>query len=342
LRKIDTEAHFYTQPYQEYLLSRTEIPREDIHKGYVRLWYAENVWEPHGGEIEDRLLDISDIRLKTMDSTGIDMQVLSLSTPGCEQFSPEEGLLWSLKTNDALAEIVSRYPDRFIGLAALAPQNPEKAALELERAVKMGLRGVKLNSHTGGNYLDDRKFLPVFETAEKLDMPLYLHPNIPCYPMIKVFDDYGFSLAGPALGFTVEAAISSMRLIYSGLLDRYPKLKIILGHMGEGLVHWIYRIDFTKKKAWMDDEIHPFNKQAPSYYLKNNFYITTSGMNSLPAFLNAHMEMGADRIMFSADYPYENSAESVKFIERIPVNNAEKEKILFRNAEKLFKINNQD
>jgi 5-carboxyvanillate decarboxylase len=339
VRIIDTEAHFYIKEYQDYILARKEIPREEMHKGYVRLWYAPGVWEPHGSEIEDRLLDIADSRLKAMDQFGIDMQVLSLSTPGCEQFNAIDGMNWSKKTNDAVAQACKKYPDRFAGMAALAPQNPEEAAKELERAVKqLGLKGTKLNSHVGDDYLDNKKFLPIFETAEKLDIPVYLHPNSPSPCMMSAFADYGFSFAGPALGFTIECAVSTMRLIYSGIFDKYPKLKVIIGHMGEGLVHWIYRIDFAFKKAWMDEEVRPKIKKAPSQYIKDNFTITTSGMSALPAFLGAYLDLGADRIMFSADYPYERSDEAVRFIQQVPISDTDKEKITHLNAEKLFKI----
>lgn len=339
MKKIDAEAHFYTKEYQDYLFSRKEMPREELYKGYIRLWYEANVWEPHGAEIEDKLLDLAEGRLRDMDKAGIDMQVLSLSTPGCEQFSPSDGMTWSKKTNDALAKAIKKYPDRFIGLAALAPQSPDEAARELERAVKeLGFKGAKLNSHVKGNYLDDKKYWGIFEMAEKLGVPLYLHPNSPSPSMIKPYADYGFALAGPTLGFSVEAAVHTMRLIFSGLFDKYPGLKIILGHLGESLIFWISRIDFSFTKAWFDEEARPKIKNVPSEYIKNNFIITTSGMPAVPAFLSVFLELGADRIMFAADYPYEKSDEAVRFIEQIPISDIDKAKIQYLNAEKLFKL----
>ncbi len=339
MRKIDTEAHFYTKEYQDYLLSRKEIPREEIYKDYIRLWYAEKIWEPHGREIEDRLLDLAEGRLKNMDKAGIDMQVLSLSTPGCEQFGPEKGMVFSRQTNEALSKAVSRYPDRFIGLAALAPQSPEEAARELERAInELGLKGAKINSRVGNSHLDEKKYWPIFEVAEKLDVPIFLHPNSPSPESIKPYLDYGFALAGPTWGFGAEAALSIMRLIYSGVFDKYPRLKIILGHLGEGLVFWIYRIDFSFKKPWMETEIRPSIKKAPSEYLRNNFYVNNSGVYSIPALLNVLLELGADHMMFAADYPYENSDEAAHFIENLPISNPDKEKVLHSVAEKLFKI----
>lgn len=336
---IDTEAHFYTKKYQDYLLSRKEIPREELYKGYLRLWYAENIWEPHGPGIEDSLLDLAENRIKDMDKAGIDMQVLSLSTPGCEQFDPGNGLFFSRQTNEALSKAVNQYPGRFIGLAALAPQNPEAAARELERTVnELGLKGAKINSRVGNSYLDEKKYWSIFEVAEKLDVPIFLHPNSPSPDSIKPYLDYGFALAGPTWGFGAEAALSIMRLIYSGVFDKFPRLKIILGHLGEGLVFWIYRIDFSFKKPWMEAEIRPTIKKAPSEYLRNNFYVNNSGVYSIPAFLSVLLELGSDHMMFAADYPYENSVEAAQFIENLPVCHADKEKILHTVAEKLFKI----
>jgi 5-carboxyvanillate decarboxylase len=340
MKKIDVEAHFYTREYTDYLLSRREIPREDIQNGYVRLWYAPDIWEPHGLEIENRLLEVGEDRLNIMDRAGIDMQVLSLSTPGCEQFDPVNGTYFSKKTNEALAKIVDRYPSRFAGLAALAPQDPEEAARELERAVKeLGLKGAKINSHVGDDYFDNKKYWPLFEAAEKLDVPVFLHPNLPAPSAIRPYSDYGFALAGPAWGFGAEAAISVMRLIYGGVLDQYPSLKIILGHLGEGLVFWISRIDFSFKKPWMKELGTKLTiRKAPSEYIRRNFYVCNSGMYTVPAFLSVFLELGADHMMFAADYPYENSQEAAGFIDSIPVSDPDKEKIQHSVAEKLFKI----
>jgi 5-carboxyvanillate decarboxylase len=336
---IDTEAHFYTKEYQDYLFSRQEVPREEMYKGYVRLWYEPEIWEPHGLEIEDRLLEMSEGRLRNMDQAGIDMQVLSLSAPGCEQFNLVDGTAYARKTNDALSKVVNRRPDRFIGLAALAPQQPDEAARELERSVKeLGFRGAKINSHVGNSYLDDKKYWSIFETAEKLDVPIFLHPNTPMGPSIKPYTDYGFALAGPPWGFGAEAALHVMRLIYSGVFDKYPGLKIVLGHLGEGLAFWIYRIDFSFRKPWMEAELRPAIKKAPSEYLRNNFYVNNAGMYAVPAFLNVLMELGADHMMFAADYPYENSEEAAAFIKRVPISNPDKEKVQHGTAEKLFKI----
>jgi 5-carboxyvanillate decarboxylase len=340
MKKIDVEAHFYTNEYQEYLLSRKEAPREELHNGYLRLWYGPKIWEPHGREIESRLMDTGDGRIRVMDKAGVDMQVLSLATPGCEQFEAEQGTYYSKKTNEALSEIINKHPDRFVGLAALAVQNPQEASVELERSVKQfGFRGAKINSHVGDSYLDDVKYWPIFETAEKLDVPLFIHPMTPTPSTLKPYSDYGFALAGPTWGFGAEAALSSMRLLYSGLFDKYPKLKIILGHLGEGLIFWIYRLDFSFRKQWMEEEVRPKIKKAPSEYIRNNFYVCNSGMYTAPAFLGVLAELGADHMMFAADYPFESSEEAASFIDQVQISNSDREKIQHSVAEKLFKIN---
>jgi len=338
MKIIDTEAHYYPREYRDYINSRSEIPREEKYNNSLRLWYAPGVWEPHGALIEDKLLEIGEKRLREMDEAGIDIQVLSLSTPGCEQFSVADGTKWSQHSNNYLHSVINKYPDRFVGLAALAPQDPEAAARELERAVEiLGFRGAKINSHVGEYYLDHEKFSPIFETAEKLNVPIFLHPYAPSSSMVDSVSDFGFTMAGPAWGFGMEAATSVLRLIYRGTFDRYPNLKMVLGHLGEGLVFWIYRIDFAFKKAWMADQRPNLNK-APSEYLRNNFYINNSGMYTFPAFNSVFLEMGTDHLMFGADYPYESSPEAVEFMRKLPITEKEREKILYSTAAKLFKI----
>jgi 2,3-dihydroxybenzoate decarboxylase len=289
--------------------------------------------------LEAKLLDMGDARIAEMDAAGVDIQVLSLCIPGCDHFEPADGLSMARQTNDELAEAIKRYPDRYVGLAALAPQDPEGSAKELERAVtKLGMRGAKLNSHAKGEYLDDQKFWPIFEAAESLDAPLYLHPTWPAPALIKGFEDYGFPLAGPPFGFGAETSLHSMRLIYSGLFDKFPKLKIVLGHMGEGLPFWLYRIDFYWLKPWVAPELKPKINNKPSHYIINNFLFTSSGMHYLPAFICAYMALGSDLIAFGADHPFETSKESIESLGILPICDADKEKFFHGNAEKLLKL----
>jgi 2,3-dihydroxybenzoate decarboxylase len=339
MKVIDLEAHFYTEDYIKYLRSRKELPREEVHKNGIRLQFAPDVWAPRSFKLVEKLLDVGEKRIEEMDEAGIDIQVLSLAVPGCEQFDASEGAAMARQTNDELAEVIKKYPDRYVGLAALAPQDPAEAAAELERAVKeLGMRGAKLNSHVRGEYLDDEKYWPVFEMAERLDVPIYLHPTLPSPSILGGFAKYGFPLAGPPYGFGAETSLHTMRLLYSGVFDKYPKLKIVLGHMGEGLPFWLYRIDFYWLKPWVAAEIRPKTLQKPSYYINANFLFTSSGMHFLPAFICAYMAVGADLLAFGADHPFETSKESIEALGTLPICEADKEKFYHGNAERFLKI----
>ncbi|RJR47454.1 MAG: amidohydrolase [Desulfobacteraceae bacterium] len=339
MKIIDLEAHFYTNDYLDYLRSRKTPPREEVREKNIHLHMSEVLRVPRSFQLEEKLLDVGEKRLAEMDAAGVDIQVLSLCVPGCEQFEASDGVAMARKANDELAQVIRKYPNRYVGLAALAPQDPVAAANELERAVKeLGMRGAKLNSHVRGEYLDNQKFWPVFEVAEKLDVPIYLHPTIPSPAILKGFEDFGFPLAGPPFGFGVDTSLHTMRMIYSGVFDRFPRLKIVLGHMGEGLPFWLYRIDFYWLKPWVDPGLKPKCSQKPSYYIHRNFLFTSSGMHYLPAFICAYMAVGGDVIAFGADHPFETSKESLESLGILPICDADKEKFYHGNAEKLLKL----
>ena len=337
MKIIDLEAHFYTHDYIEYLCNRKELPREERGDDGIKLWYTENFWAPRTYELEDRLLDLGEARIKELDADGIDMQVISLTNPNVQLFEEKDGVHWAKRVNDELSTVVEKYPDRYIGLASVAPQNPQEAAREIERSVKeLGLKGVVVQSHAQNEYLDDKKFWPLFEKAEELDVPIYLHPIAPSTSILEPYAKYGFPLAGPILGFAADVSLHVMRLIYGGLFDQYPNLKIILGHLGEGLPYWFPRLDFYWHKKWVGKG--PGIKRKPSDYLKTNFTITTSGIFFQPALLCAYLAMGADKIAFAVDYPYEENKEALAFMREAPVCDEDKEKIYHLNAERLFKI----
>ncbi len=339
MKIIDLEAHFYTQVYIKYLRSRKEFPREEVRQSNIWLWMGSNLRVPRSFQLEEKLLDVGSKRLAEMDAAGVSTQVLSLAVPGVEQFEAADGVAMARQTNDELAEIIKKYPGRYIGQAAIASQDPEEAAKELERAVKkLNLKGAKLNSHARGEYLDDQKYWVIFEAAESLEVPLYLHPTLPSPSILKPYADYGFPLAGPPFGFGAEAALHSMRLIYSGLFDKFPKLKIVIGHMGEGLPFWLYRIDFYWLKPWVDPELAPKILRKPSDYVKDNFLMTSSGMHYLPAFICAYLALGGDRIAFGADHPFESGKESLDALGTLPICDEDREKFYHGNAEKLFKM----
>ncbi len=336
---IDLEAHFFTHEYVEYLRARKEAPRletvRDEQKGrFDRLWFGDDLWVSRQSTLGP-LLEVGEGRIRDMDAAGISMQVLSLGGPGCELFDVSDGIVMARKTNDELSGLIKKHPGRFIGLAALPLQNPAGAANELERAVKeLSLKGAKVNSNVAGKYLDDKEFIPVLETAERLGVPIYIHPRLPPADMLKFYKGYGYGLAGPGLGFAADTALHAMRLILSGAFDRYPKLKIILGHLGEGLPFWLKRIDASWARGAGEKAI----RKKPSEYLRQNFWITVSGMFFEPAFLCVYLALGADRITFASDYPFEKCKQAVEFIEKLPICETDKKKVMYLNARKLFNL----
>jgi 5-carboxyvanillate decarboxylase len=339
MKRIAIEEHFFTQDYLDYLKSRKEFPRFEIFK------------DAQGNKVEklefftmdpgaiDALLDVGEGRIKHMDEAGIDMQVLSLMNPGVELFDAATGTTMAKKANDDLAKIIKRYPKRFAGFAALGAQDPRGAVHELERAVKeLGLKGAKINSHIHGEFLDKQKYWIIFEMAEKLDVPIYIHPRIPPEDMLKCYIDYP-ALSGSMLGFAAETGLHAMRLICSGIFDKYPGLKIILGHLGEALPHWMWRMDSRfRREGSASDPAAGKLKKRPSQYLKDNFMVTTSGMFWYPPFLSTYLALGADQIMFAVDHPLESSHEAVTFMDAVPISDTDKEKIYHGNAEKLLRL----
>jgi predicted TIM-barrel fold metal-dependent hydrolase len=332
MRKIDFETHFVTKDYVRVMEENQGYPRYGVDKqtGSRRLYYADGVGEPLGDILLNKLLDTGEQRLKDMDAAGIDVQVLSLTTPGVEQFDAAMGTALARQINDELSEVTKSHPDRFIGYAALAPKDPEAAAEELERTVKdLGFKGWKTHANYGGTYLDDEAYWPILETAARLDVPIYLHPTAPAMPQMS---KYGFALAGPPFGFGIEASICMMRLIYSGAFDKYPGLMIVLGHLGEGLPFLLQRIDFAYERPWIDPGARPDLQRKPSEYLKENTFVTTSG-NYLPAaFMCTYEAMGVDKILLGTDYPYEDANECMQFLEGLPITQPDRDKIYSLNA----------
>ncbi|HEX3952121.1 MAG TPA: amidohydrolase family protein, partial [Stellaceae bacterium] len=262
---------------------------------------------PGSPRIIERLLDVAEGRLASMDAAGIDMQVLSHSAPSVQKLQDAElAVRLARGANDRLQEIVRAHPDRFAGFAALPTPDPKAAADELERAVtKLGMKGAMVHGLTNGLFLDDKRFWPIFERAQALDVPLYLHPSIPHPAVIDAYyKDYVEkfpTILRAAWGFTVETATQGIRLILSGVFDQYPGLKIILGHLGEGLPFYLWRINMGLVR----------DGAGPNWFRDTfceHFWITTSGFFSDPALLLCVMEMGIDRILFSVDYPFVENA----------------------------------
>src|ERR1700741_3557005 len=286
--------------------------------------------------IVQRLDDVGELRLREMDEAGIDMQVLSHANPGLQKLDAETAVRLARGANDRLHETVRAHPDRFAAFAAIPTPDPKAAADELERTVtKLGFKGALVNGLTNGLFLDDKRFWPIFERAQALDVPLYLHPSV---PLPAVMDAYYKEYAKDfpmvvraAWGFTVETATQAIRLVLSGLFDAYPRLKIVLGHLGETLPFLVWRVD--QALARPGAKTLSFRQ-----VFCEHFYITTSGNFSNPALLCCVMEMGIDRILFAVDWPFFANKPAVQWIDTMPLCDEDKIKILSGNATRLFRM----
>jgi 5-carboxyvanillate decarboxylase len=314
--------------------------KEDVDpgfKGLMGFYMSSNAERPRF--IMERLQDLGDLRLEDMDARGIDKQVIALTSPGTQFLSADRGSRLSEIANDQLAEACRRHPDRFVGMAACAPQAPEHAAREIERAVqRLGMRAVIINSHTDGEYLDNPKFYPVLEAAEALDVPIYLHPNSPSRGLIEPMQEAG--LDGAIFGFGVETGLHALRMITRGLFDRFPRLQVILGHMGEALPFWLYRLDYMHAatvKAKRYETMGPLKKKV-SDYLRDNFHITNSGVAWEPAIKFTQEQLGVDRVLYAMDYPYQAPPEEVAILDAMDMPFEAKKKFFQTNAERLFKL----
>ena len=282
------------------------------------------------------LTDLGERRIRAMDEDGITMQLLVIGSPGVQAFDPVQGNEMSQLVNDRLAAAIKTYPTRLAGLAAVAPQNPQGAAAELKRAVTaLGLKGAIINSHTHGEYLDDPKFWPIFEAAQALDVPIYIHPREPGPGMAGPLSMPGFRVAW---GYGVETGTHIMRLISGGVFDFFPRLKIVIGHMGESIPFTLDRID--NRYLWeLDiDGLDRKLKRLPSEYFRDNIIVTTSGMNyRLPLMMTLEF-LGVDNVLFAGDWPFEKVRDSVDAMDAMPLSEADKEKIYHLNAKRVFKL----
>ena len=290
-------------------------------------------------ETVQRLDDLGELRLQEMDEAGIDLQVLSHTMPGLQKLDAATAVPLARRANNRLNEAIRTHPDRFAGFAALPTADPKAAADELERTVdKLGFKGAMVNGLTNGVFLDDKRFWPIFERAQALDVPLYMHPAIPHPAVIEAYyKDYiekhpGILRAG--WGFTVETATQGIRLVLSGVFDTYPRLKIIIGHLGEGLPFYLWRISHGLRGSYGGKSFRDI--------FCEHFYVTTSGFFSDPALLCCVMEMGIDRILFSVDYPFVDNPLATKWTETLPLCTEDKEKLLHGNARRLLKLKDPD
>ncbi len=302
--------------------------------GFVALWSRLGA-RP---QVMARLADIGEGRIRDMDAAGIDMQVLSLTSPGVQVFDAATANAFATETNDQVAEAIRKYPTRFSGLAAAAPQDPKAAAKEIERAVrKLGLKGVILNSHTRGEFLDDPKFWDIFEAAEALNVPVYLHPQTPPPAMIQPYVERG--LESGILGFGAETGLHALAIMRSGVFDQFPKLRMVLGHGGEALPFWLFRLDYMNRSARpnLRNGATKLNR-TPSEYMKENFYVTTSGMAWSPVITFLQSVLGVERVLYAMDYPYQYQLDEVAATDDVPISERDKKKLFQTNAEKVFAL----
>jgi hypothetical protein len=282
------------------------------------------------GALLPMLLDIGEKRIQLMDKLKIDAAVISCS-PGVEQLDRDTSIEVCRKTNDALYRVTQAFPGRYYGSAVLPVKDVEAACAELERCVKdLGFVAWHTHSNYGdGTSPDDIKYRPIFKKVEELGVYVYLHPQLPNMDRVT---DLGFTFAGPGLGFTMDTTITILRMIATGLFDESTKLKVLLGHLGEGIPFLLERID---NRMNFLPNAKMSNKHLPSYYFKNNIMVTTSGNMSQEAFRCTKDVLGIDRILFGSDYPFEKADDMVSFIDNLSITEEEREMMYYKNARDL-------
>jgi 5-carboxyvanillate decarboxylase len=304
---------------------------------------AHSGWREAGAALEDDdrerrgalALDLGDGRIAAMDDAGVDQALLSISTvANLQMLEPAEGTALAREANDRLADAIAARPERLAGLACLAPQNPEAAAAELERAVGgLGLAGVVINSHARGEYLDGPRYAPIFETAQAQGVPIYLHPSLLPAGAVAPYLDYGLMAA--MWGYAADASLHALRIVLAGTFDRFPGLQIVLGHLGEHIPFSLSRLD--AHHAQTRAKTTPHLQRRPSEYFTEHFSVSTSGMNHAPASIRFCMEtMGVDRVMFAADYPFEDMDGEVAAFDAVALSDDERAALEHGNAERIF------
>lgn len=287
--------------------------------------------------IVEQLRHVDEKRIAEMDAARIDMQVLSLNSPGVEQLEAAEAAVLAREANDFVAGAMKRHPERFGGFATIPTADPEKAANELERTVREhGFSGALINGHHRGRYLDDQFFWPILERAQALGVPIYVHPTQPPQAVVEASfagfsPEVTFMFANAGWGWHIETAVHVLRMVLGGVFDQFPDLQIIVGHMGEALPFMMNRVDNMSREM-------TGLKRSVSAYLRENVHYTFSGFNFTPTFLDLLLQVGIDRIMFSADHPYASMEQAREFLDRLPVSPEDREKIAHGNAERLLRM----
>jgi len=336
MKCIDLEHHFCSKAFLDYLKGRNEPPC--FVKG-IGIVHRENAiypmpdtpfFEPPYTSYQEST-DIDAVRISIMDQCGIGQAAIS-SVDGYEELPKEDCIRIARETNDEIAAAVKKHPDRFYGTFCLPSPYIEESLEEIDRAVNvLGLKYWHTHSSYGGIALDDERFEPIFAKLSKLDIPFYVHP---CYPTTPYLLDSGLAFASAGFGFGVDTMKTTIRLFLNGMFDRYPNLKMILGHMAEFYPYLLDRMDnrFGSMKA--ADSINKMEHSFEYYFKNGNVFMTTSGIFDPDVAMFAIKKFGTDQILMGTDFPCEDFKGSREFIENLPISNEDKEKILFKNAEK--------
>jgi predicted TIM-barrel fold metal-dependent hydrolase len=288
--------------------------------------------------LQEMLQDLGDLRIGHMDEYGIDRQLLVLTAPGVQVVRPGDGSALAREANDIAAEACRKHPDRFSALAAFDPRDVAGSVKELERAAGLGLNGAVLNSHFQGHYIDEADYWPILEALEALDLALYIHPTAPFNA--PHYETRGFF--GALGGFPHDVWLHTMAIVFSGAFDRFPKLRLVIGHMGECMPLQLYRFDWMQGNA--DGRPHlrdgkQVKLQHPvSYYFHNNIWITTSGVAWEPAIRFCQEVLGPERVLYAMDYPYQQSYDEVAAYDRMPMSAENKKLLMEGNARAVFGI----
>jgi len=308
-----------------------------MHPDFVDYWAttAPNISPNLFGKARAALEDFGETRLQAMDAIGIEKSILSLAGPGVQvEKRTDTAVRLAREVNDYLADQIAKRPDRYGGFAHLAMQDPTEASDELERCVtQLGMQGAMINGQTGGCYLDDDRYAPFWERVSALKVPIYIHPNNPPEreDMYRDHDE----LWGPVWSWTVETATHALRLVFAGVFDRHSGARLILGHLGETLPYMLWRLD----SRWdISNRGEKRLKLPPSEYFRRHVWITTSGMCADAPLRCAVDMMGADRVMFAVDYPFEQAAEAGEWIDSAPITKEERQKICSGTASDLLRL----
>ncbi|CVI64058.1 amidohydrolase family protein (plasmid) [Agrobacterium leguminum] len=319
MRTIALEEHFTTEELAANSAATASIAQPGVWAECMRL-----------------LLDITEERIPAMDAAGLDVQVLSLNSPGIQaEKDPSAAVSRAQAVNDLLKETIAIRPDRFSGFAALPLQDPKAAAKELERAVKqLGLKGGLVNGHSQGRYLDHPDFRVLWEKVAELDVPLYLHPAS-SVDTPDVLEGYPV-LAGPMWSWGNDTASHVLRMVFGGVFDDFPDAKLMVGHMGEGLPYILWRLD--SRWGWHNHYGVELKREKPSDYIRHNLYITTSGVCDETPLRCALEAMGSEHILFGADYPFEDLQAATSFLRKANIDETHRARIAHRNAERLLRL----